>query len=430
VIHAGAKHGSVDLEEEVMPSIRSLWGARQFGLGILLVLATACASGAPPSTGQGTGAPQAGSTTQAASSTQGAIKIGAILELTGPGSFYGTSARQVIQMLLAKVNNQAGGKPIQVVFEDDATDPATAVTKARSLIEQEKVDVLFGPIFSDAQAALAPYVASKRIMEIAPYGAPFDLSNHKNWIVYPGTLDTNCAGLGPWLYDQGNRTMTTLGADYIAGHQLVGFVGQEFKAKGGQVVQQQWAPLGTSDFAPYMSNLTKSDVFVEWTIMPDQLALMKAHRALGVSTPLVHCGTESVEPQHLAELGPQIVGLRGMMNAYFADLQNAPNAEFKAAMKQTYNRVPTSADGVAYMSFNILLAGLEKTRGDARLDVLRPAILGLSLDTPMGIVKFTQNGFAITNKYIVEVLNNAGTIQFNPQPLHTVTDVVDPLDKQ
>jgi branched-chain amino acid transport system substrate-binding protein len=395
-----------------MPRIQSL-ARRQVsgGLAALLVFATAC--GIVP----------------AASTGPTPIKVGVLVELTGPGSFYGTSEKEMIEMALAKVNNKAGGRPVQVIYEDDATDPATAVTKARSLIEQQNVDVLFGPTFSDSQEAMAPYLATKKIMDIAPYGAPFDLAQYNNWIVYPGTTATNCAGLGGWLYDQGYRTLTSLGADYVAGRDIINFINTEFKAKGGQVVQEQWAPLGTSDFAPYMSQMAKADAFVEWTIMPDQLALMQAHTTLGVTTPLIECGSEAVTPENLAQLGPKIVGLKGMMNAYYPQLENSENSAFVAAVKQKYNRVPTNGDGIAYISFNTLLAGLEKTSGNPALSALRPAIIGLSQDTPMGTVTFTKNGYAVTNKYIVDVTNTGGQLQWSSKPLQTITGVVDPQDK-
>ena len=61
------------------------------------------------------------------------INIGFIMELTGPGSFYGVPSKEAIELRLEQVGYTVAGKKINAIWEDDATKPATAVEKAKKL---------------------------------------------------------------------------------------------------------------------------------------------------------------------------------------------------------------------------------------------------------------------------------------------------------
>jgi branched-chain amino acid transport system substrate-binding protein len=338
------------------------------------------------------------------------IKIGVLLELTGPGSDYGTRGKDMIQMALAEAGGKIGKHPIKVVYADTATKPATAVAKARQLIQRDKVDATFGPVFSDAQDAIAPYLGQQKVIAMAPIGANWTLNKYKNWVVFPGTLESFCRPAGKALRDAGKKTLTTLGADYVAGHQIVDPAGTEFEAAGGKVVQKQYAPLGTSDFGSYMSSLKPADTFVAWTIIPDELSMMQAFIKFkgGSKTDMFLCEAENVTSAQLKQMGSGILGTKGMIASYSPDLKNAANAKFIAAVKARYNRSPVIGDGTNYLLFKTLLEGLKKTGGDPKLDKLRPAILGLSQDTIAGPVSWSKNGFALSNRYLATVTKGPG----------------------
>lgn len=74
------------------------------------------------------------------------VKIGAILSLTGSYAGLGGPEKQAIELEVKRLNDAGGvnGRPIEVVVEDDATDPQKAVAAATKLIEQDKVVAILG----------------------------------------------------------------------------------------------------------------------------------------------------------------------------------------------------------------------------------------------------------------------------------------------
>jgi branched-chain amino acid transport system substrate-binding protein len=276
-------------------------------------------------------------------------------------------------------------------------------------------------MFSDSQDAIAPYVAEHNVLDIAPIGGSWELSQYDNWIVFPGTLYSFGVPLGDYAYDQGWRTMTTLGADYIAGQRLIGGVADRFKERGGTVVQEQWSPVGELDFAPYLANLADADVFCIWTLPLG--ATITHYLELGLKIPLVIPEADQLESSSLGEFGDAFLGQVGMVSAYTSRLDNPLNHQFVAALGKDANIM----HGSGHVATSILLAGLEATGGDASLEVLRPAILNLvNLDTVAGPISFSPTGNVLSNRYMAEVSFIDGRYVW--EPFQVYRDVRDPRE--
>jgi branched-chain amino acid transport system substrate-binding protein len=185
------------------------------------------------------------------------IKLGIITEMTGPGAYAGKDLSEAVKLRLEEANYQVAGKRIEVIWEDDATDPVKAIEKAKKLIELDKVDLLFGPAFTDAQEAISPYLAKEKMLDITPVSGSWDMVQYGNWILIPSTAYAYATPLADFAIEQGYKTMTTICADYAFGRKVLSGVTDRFKELGGEVIQQQWTQYGTLDYAPYFTALKK-----------------------------------------------------------------------------------------------------------------------------------------------------------------------------
>jgi branched-chain amino acid transport system substrate-binding protein len=88
------------------------------------------------------------------------FELTAILSLTGVGAFVGTTTEQGLQALELYVNKNGGikGQPVKFIFEDDQTNPQTAVQLANDAIAK-KPAVIFGGSFGSTCGAILPIVA-------------------------------------------------------------------------------------------------------------------------------------------------------------------------------------------------------------------------------------------------------------------------------
>ena len=90
---------------------------------------------------------------------QGAtLRLGVLTPLTGAGGFDGPRMLKAMQAVAAEVNAAGGllGRKIELVVEDDQTNPEAAVRAARKLVDVDKVPVIMGTWASAVTTAVAP----------------------------------------------------------------------------------------------------------------------------------------------------------------------------------------------------------------------------------------------------------------------------------
>ncbi|MBE9606794.1 ABC transporter substrate-binding protein [Acetobacteraceae bacterium H6797] len=110
---------------------------------------------------------------QAFAEGQGPIRIAALSPLTGAGGSYGPSMVKAIQAVVDEANKAGGviGRPVELVVEDDQTNPEAAVRAMRKLIDVEKVAAVMGIWASSSAAAVAPLCWESKTMMLTCAGA-------------------------------------------------------------------------------------------------------------------------------------------------------------------------------------------------------------------------------------------------------------------
>lgn len=104
---------------------------------------------------------------------EGPIKIGSLTPMTGAGANYGGRMRDSIAAVIDAVNAAGGinGRQIQLVSEDDQTNPEAAVRAARKLIDVDGVAAILGTWASSVTTAVAPLCWESKTMLMCTSGA-------------------------------------------------------------------------------------------------------------------------------------------------------------------------------------------------------------------------------------------------------------------
>jgi branched-chain amino acid transport system substrate-binding protein len=369
------------------------------------------------------------STSTAFAASAKPLKIGAILDFTGPAAMLGPLFKDGIVMALEENKNQVAGRPIELIAEDTAGDPAVSLEKARKLVERDKVNIIIGPLMGDAHFAINPYVATKKVLITTLYCGDLSLTKSKRWLIYPTTLVGLCIPLGWYAYDAGYRTMDMITSDYAGGHGFMRGVRMGFEQKGGKVVQEILVPVGTADFGPYLSTLKPADCmsyFVPNTAESSRVIVQ--HREFGIKMPLLVTTLDGDIPEHvMKELGDKVLGLRGQA-AYIWQRDDPVNKKWVAAMQKRFGRMPGGIENNSYCLTKTILAGLKATNGDDSYAKLWPQVLKVKMDSPQGPLSYTREGVAITDGYIVEgkIING----RYVWDPVKVYPQVVDPRLKK
>ena len=93
------------------------------------------------------------------------IRLGFQLHRTGIGAGYGRWYERVANAGLARLNAQGGinGRPVEIVFEDDGTDPKRGAEVVEKLTTQHGCDLIFGALFSHVVIGSAPRAGELKV---------------------------------------------------------------------------------------------------------------------------------------------------------------------------------------------------------------------------------------------------------------------------
>src|SRR5215475_14120897 len=90
------------------------------------------------------------------STTAEELRIGYVAPTTGIFAQVGKDMVDGFQLYLDEVKSDFGGAPVKFIVEDEQGKPDTAVTKAKKLVLQDKVQMFVGGLLASSGYALAP----------------------------------------------------------------------------------------------------------------------------------------------------------------------------------------------------------------------------------------------------------------------------------
>ena len=81
------------------------------------------------------------------------IKIGFVSTFSGPTAVIGNDMRNSFELALDHLGRKMGGKPVEVIYEDDGQKPDVGKQKTEKLVQSDKVDFIVGYIWSNVLLA-------------------------------------------------------------------------------------------------------------------------------------------------------------------------------------------------------------------------------------------------------------------------------------
>jgi ABC-type branched-subunit amino acid transport system substrate-binding protein len=206
---------------------------------------------------------------------ESSIKVGVITDITGPLSFLGIANANVAKMVINDINAKGGllGRQIDLYLEDSATTDSVAEAKATKLVQQDRVDVIFGGIYSSTRQAIkGPAVVKGKKLYIYP--EQYEGQECDPLIFCTGPVPAQqLEPLIPWLMQQtGAKKFYLPSADYIWPHIMNKKVRELATANGGAIVGEEYFPLDHSDYGKTVDKIASSGAQVVFnTIVPPGL---------------------------------------------------------------------------------------------------------------------------------------------------------------
>jgi branched-chain amino acid transport system substrate-binding protein len=382
--------------------------------------------------GDDEGAGQTGGATTGGGGTGEAIKIGVFSNNEGgfapfEGQTWGGAMLPLINRGATPVSGDPtegvngaviAGHPIEIVYGGSDSTPDKAVEEARRLVEQEKVDILVGPLSGSEGIAVANYSKEQPgVTFVNGISGAQDTTlkvRSPNFFRFHNDGTQWTAGLGDYAYNElGWRNVVTIGDDYDFPYsQIAGFVA-EFCSIGGKVTERLWPPLGEEDYSSYITQIPENvDGFFMGVGGTGTVAFVKQYGQLrGNLSDKIMGGIFMTDPVILKELGDQVVGVvtAGMTAG---DSQESAYLDYSSALDTAYPDLKGTASSVFaygyYTAMEAIAQGLEQVKGDLSDDhaAFRDALSNLVLDAPLGPIKLDENRQAIMDNFLQQIVED------------------------
>lgn len=202
----------------------------------------------------------AGATAVSADGHSGPLRVGVLATLEGTYTALGEDGVRGLKTALAQAGSKAGGREIELVIQSTDASPDSALRGARKLVEQDKVDLILGPLSGSEGIAIRDYSKTQPqttfINGISGAMETTYVTPSENFFRFNTDGAQWSVGLGNYVFNEkGYETVATVGEDYSFIYtQVFGFV-TEFCAAGGEVTERLWVPLGTKDFGSIIAAL-------------------------------------------------------------------------------------------------------------------------------------------------------------------------------
>jgi branched-chain amino acid transport system substrate-binding protein len=333
-----------------------------------------------------------------AAEAQKPIKVGYPMILSGPGALFGDPALKGAQMFVDELNAKGGvlNRKIELVPRDTKGDANEAVRVSRELILKENVDFLVGTLTSAEGPAVSVVAKENKIVFIAPIPKTDQLTaaDKLHPYVFRVSANTTVKGrsaaeiMAKWPVTK----IATISPDYAYGQDVTkSFVEHIKKIKPSvQIVDQQWPKLGEADYTPFINaQLAKKPEAVFSSLWGGHfVTFAKQAKPLGYFDAIKYnmlAGGEAGSPESTKSMGADYpVGIWGNSYDAFYWGETPAHRDYTARLsKYLKDEYPSSWAVQGYIGMQFLTEAIKKA-GSTDSDKVSKALLGLTIDTPIG----------------------------------------------
>jgi len=238
------------------------------------------------------------------------IRIGFQVHRTGIGAAYGRWYDRTTEAVVKRINDEGGinGRPIEIVAEDDGTDPKRGAEVVEKFANQHKTDVAFGTLFSHVVFGSAPRAGELKIPYFVVSEGHHVASGKLNrYTLQPGITDvkSQVEAMAPFIAENLGKKVTMIYPDFAFGHDHRDYFSTAFENQGGTILEKIAIPPTETSFTKYFPKIPRdTEVIYHVMVGPAVLTFVKElGEFFGPSKPEIFGFIDSLEAVDMASPG-------------------------------------------------------------------------------------------------------------------------------
>ncbi len=364
---------------------------------------------------------------EAAPAEGGVIKVGILHSLSGTMSISEVSVKDATLLAIEEINAAGGinGMMIEPIIEDGASDWPTFAEKARKLIQQDEVAVVFGGWTSASRKAMLPVF--EELNSLLFYPVQYEGLESSPNIFYTGAEPTQqiIPGVEYLVNELGAENIYLLGSDYVFPRTANLIIKAQLEALGVSLAGEEYVPLGGTEFSTIISKIQEAqpDAIFNTLNGDSNVAFFKQFIDAGFSAETLPVMSVSVAEEEVRGIGPENVAGHYTAWNYYQTTDSPENEAFVAAYKAAYGDDRVTSDPAEAGYFGVYLwKEMVEAAGSTDVEAVKAAAATgeISFQAPEGLVTIDGEN-QHTNKTVrIGQINAEGLIDevySSPEPV-------------
>lgn len=358
------------------------------------------------------------------------IKIGFVSTFSGPQAAIGEDMRRSVELAKEHLGGKMGGVPFEIIYEDDQFKPDVGKQKSEKLVQQDKVNVVAGYIWSNVLLASLKTVTDEGdTILISSNAGPSQIAGelcNKNFFSTSWNNDQTPMAMGQYLQEKGVKSLYLMAGNYAAGKDMLAGVKRTFKGEIKGEDLTKWPD--QLDFSAELAKVRAAKPDGIFIFYPGahgvQFLQQYVQAGLKGQIPLYQVfSIDAITLPQQKELALGILGAQEWVN----DLPNEQNKRYVADFKKKHGVYPSYYGAQSYDSIMLIASAAEALKGDlSNKDKVRAEMKKANFKSLRGDFKYNTNQFPIQNFYIQEAVKDADGVMTVKTIATAVKDGKDP----
>ena len=339
------------------------------------------------------------------------IKIGFVSTFSGPTAVIGNDMRNSFELALDHLGRKMGGKPVEVIYEDDQQKPDVGKQKTEKLVQSDKVDFIAGYIWSNVLLASLKTAVDSQTFLISANAGPSQLAGE---LCSPNVFSTSWqndqtpAAVGLYMNQKGVKSVFLIGPNYAAGKDMLAGVKSTFK---GQVVGEEYTVWPSQlDFSAELTKARNSKAEAVFVFYPGAAGVqfLNQYTQAGLKQQIPLYTAFTIDELSLPLQKDNAIGVPGAQE-WVNDLPNEQNRKFVDDYRKKYpNLRPSFYGAQSYDAAQLINSAVVAVKGDTgQKDAMRAEMQKVNFKSVRGSYKYGNNHIPIQNFYLQDVVKDA-----------------------
>ncbi len=337
------------------------------------------------------------------------IKVGSLLDLSGPIGSSGQAMHATIQLAVDEANAAGGllGRQVELVNYDTQSTIQLYSQYAQQLALKDKVAVVHGGITSASREAIRPVF--DRYSTLYFYNVLYEGGVCDRDCFCTGTTPAQTVNkLVPYALDTWGKKAYIIAADYNYGQITAKWMGKYVRDGGGTVQATEFFPLDVTEFAATISKIQQAgpSIVLSALVGSNHTAFYRQWAAAGMKGKIPIASTTFGLVNEIATIAPSESNGVVTSYGYYEELATPASTAFVKAVRAKFgDDLPYISElaCATYEGFKLWAEGVKKAGSVDRMKVTEALETGLAVDGPSGKVTIDHaTHHVIRNAYLAK----------------------------